>query len=1108
MSAVAATPVSPFKGLAAFEDSELDSLFFFGRERERAVLVANLLAARLTVLYGESGVGKSSLLGAGVMRELRALEPGAVVALHDTWSGSIDDALTEVRDVDDAYLILDQFEEYFLYHADDGKPGALLHDLPELLEGSRVNVLVSLREDSLARLDAFKARIPGVFGNQVRLEHLDRDAARSAILGPIARWNELTGESVEIEPRLVEAVLDDVSVGRDVEAPYLQLVLERIWQTERDEGSSVLRLATLLGLGGAATIVRDHLQGALEQLDADEQDVAASMFEHLVTPSGTKIAHRAPDLAEYANVPESALRNVLATLTRDRIVHSVDGSDRYEIFHDVLAEPIRAWRQQRRLERERLAARRRQRRLYVVSAASLVALAVVAGLAVWAFSERGSARAQARHARARELEATALQQLTIDPNRSVQLALTAAKREPGRAAEAVLRDALIQDRLRLVVHTGGEVRAVAISPQGDLVAAAVRGGRVLVADARSGRILHRLFAHGGVSGLGFLDARTLVAVSPHGVATAWRVRTGVHVFRSRRLAAGVQNGEVRFVPIAGRLADTLPHVRQLSVAPGGALTAARVSGPDRRVRVWVFSRDGRLLRILREIGIKDLTFSPNGRRLATASATGSTTIWNPRTGQRRDLRDTGKSVAAVAFNPDGTLLASGGQDSGVRIWTVEGGERRFYFFAHTNPVTTVAWSPDGRVVASASADRTARLWRAHGLVGEGSLAATLAGDTDAVNSLAFSRDGRLLVTGSKDGTARVWDARPDQELRQLGRGAGAAVAARWAGNSVVAAWASGIVRVFDAHTRRLVHRLREASGGGLTSLAASRDGSVVVAGTRDGTALAWDARTGGTLAPAIGIDPVLAVAVSPRGELAASGDKRGGLRLWNPHSGRLRWVAAQGGAVNDIAFSSSGMLATAGPRGAVLWSTTSRPPLHLLPTPAAALRVAFSTDGRLVGVAGADGNTRLWFTATGRPYRTFHGHRRAVTDLAFSANGKLLATSSNDSDGRLWNVTTGRGVHRLVAHFGPVAGVAFSPNGRWVATAGPTSAGLWPVTTGRLLFYLRGQTQPLTSVSFSPDGHTILTSSQDGTVETFSCEVCGELDSLMRVAEQRLARTR
>ena len=66
-----ARPISPYKGLASFEDSELDALLFFGREREREIVAANLVAARLTILYGTSGVGKSSLLKAAVARDLR-----------------------------------------------------------------------------------------------------------------------------------------------------------------------------------------------------------------------------------------------------------------------------------------------------------------------------------------------------------------------------------------------------------------------------------------------------------------------------------------------------------------------------------------------------------------------------------------------------------------------------------------------------------------------------------------------------------------------------------------------------------------------------------------------------------------------------------------------------------------------------------------------------------------------------------------------------------------------------------------------------------------------------------------------------------------------------
>ena len=72
---------SPYRGLAAFDDSELDALYFFGRERDTEIVVANLIASRFTVLYGPSGVGKSSLLLAAVARTLRELPEEPVVVV-------------------------------------------------------------------------------------------------------------------------------------------------------------------------------------------------------------------------------------------------------------------------------------------------------------------------------------------------------------------------------------------------------------------------------------------------------------------------------------------------------------------------------------------------------------------------------------------------------------------------------------------------------------------------------------------------------------------------------------------------------------------------------------------------------------------------------------------------------------------------------------------------------------------------------------------------------------------------------------------------------------------------------------------------------------------
>ena len=206
MSIFVSAPSSPYKGLAPFEDSDLDALLFFGREQESEVIAANLMAARITVLYGPSGVGKSSVLRAGVAHRLRQ-EQGVEVVVFSTWTGdpvtavieatggsdgSLASALEEAaaHAGGDLYLILDQFEELFLYHPGGGR---FAEQLAEVLRnpGLRVNVLIGIREDALARLDALKAAIPNLLANRLRLDRLDRAAGEAAIVGPIRRYNTL-----------------------------------------------------------------------------------------------------------------------------------------------------------------------------------------------------------------------------------------------------------------------------------------------------------------------------------------------------------------------------------------------------------------------------------------------------------------------------------------------------------------------------------------------------------------------------------------------------------------------------------------------------------------------------------------------------------------------------------------------------------------------------------------------------------------------------------------------------------------------------------------------------------------------------------------------------
>ncbi len=511
--ATLAAPPTPFKGLAPFGESELDTLLFFGREREIEVIAANLVASRLTILYGPSGVGKTSLLRAGVVTRLRRDEGAGVVVLS-TWSSDpidgllrameeearrvrsgvgidfrgrpLADALADWSDAigGELYVVLDQFEEYFLYH----ESGGPFDELAEIIRGRehRANFLISIREDALAQLDAFKTQLPNLFGNSLRLDLLDRPAATRAIVGPLERYNELAGdaEPVVAEDELVEEILDSVRAGQiqlgatgrggaedaadsgRIEAPYLQLVLERLWNVERERGSARLRLATLRELGGATRIVEEHLERAMSILSPQEQDAAAAMYNHLVTPSGTKIAHRAGDLARYASVDEAEAGRVLDRLTRERIVRAAeDGAagPHYEIFHDVLAEAVLAWRTQheadRRLAEERRQSARRHRRLLALAGIALVVVAVLAGVAAYALSQRGSAQDNAREAEARareadanDLAALAEGTLPTSPERSLSLALEASESAHTPSVESALRNALRTLRTTRVIE--------------------------------------------------------------------------------------------------------------------------------------------------------------------------------------------------------------------------------------------------------------------------------------------------------------------------------------------------------------------------------------------------------------------------------------------------------------------------------------------------------------------------------------------------------------------------------------------------------------------------------------------------------------------------------
>ncbi|MEO8597845.1 MAG: ATP-binding protein [Candidatus Solibacter sp.] len=508
---------SPYVGLVPYTES--DAPFFFGRERDQQRILANLFASRLTILYGASGVGKSSVLRAGIVNEVRdrieqsrqAGEPPEIAVVYfKDWKddvlgklrAAISEALVSLTGQDplrnlppatslenllvaagtgmggDLLLILDQFEEYFLYHAASAPDDfAVQFAAAANRSGLPANFLISLRDDAIAKLDRFKALIPNLFSNYLRIQHLTGEGARDAILKPVERYNALPDESkvqpgrYTVEAPLVGEVIEQAHRGRvligqvgqgrvaaaqtvsAVETPYLQLVMTRLWKEEVSDGSHALRSETLVKLGGAETIIKSHLEKALEGLSLGDREICARMFPHLVTPSGSKIAHTVPNLAKFAKVTTQEVEPLLKLLAGPdkRILTPVAPPDgragelQYEIYHDSLAQAVLDWQARYEAEREAGARAKEKHRVQVIAVTLFIAFVIAlgaAGVAAWQYHIASEERQHAQSAEeaARRAEAQALE-LKVE---SDQMHLIKEKAEAEKANNAELVKRLSQ----------------------------------------------------------------------------------------------------------------------------------------------------------------------------------------------------------------------------------------------------------------------------------------------------------------------------------------------------------------------------------------------------------------------------------------------------------------------------------------------------------------------------------------------------------------------------------------------------------------------------------------------------------------------------------------
>ncbi|MEH2002163.1 MAG: ribosome assembly protein 4, partial [Nostoc sp.] len=162
--------------------------------------------------------------------------------------------------------------------------------------------------------------------------------------------------------------------------------------------------------------------------------------------------------------------------------------------------------------------------------------------------------------------------------------------------------------------------------------------------------------------------------------------------------------------------------------------------------------------------VSSVVFSPDGQRLASASGDKTIKLWDVATGKAvQTLTGHSSAVYSVVFSPDGQRLASASTDKTIKLWDVATGKAVQTLTGHSDTVSSVVFSPDGQRLASASGDKTIKLWD----LATGKAVQTLTGHSDAVNSVVFSPDGQRLASASYDKTIKLWDVATGKAVQTL-----------------------------------------------------------------------------------------------------------------------------------------------------------------------------------------------------------------------------------------------------------------------------------------------------------------------------------------------------
>ncbi|MBG1245159.1 nSTAND1 domain-containing NTPase [Nostoc sp. NZL] len=1081
-----------------------------GRERDINNLIGRISRAdqKLTVIHGQSGVGKSSIVTAGLVPALQNRAIGdqiavpVVLQVYTDWARELGKSLSEAMSSDASLaiyadikleaviepealpydtpitivrilqqlkenadnhlitvLIFDQFEEFFFGYSDRNQKQEFDKFISDCLNIPFVKVILSLREDYLHRLLDFKhvSALEAINNNildkhiRYQLNNFSPEYAKAII-------KKLTERSqFNLEPALINALIEDLSTEfGEVRPIELQVVGAQI----QDE-----RITTLEEYQPYRPnkLIERYLKELIKDC-GPENERAALLVLYLLTdesnnrPFKTR-AELAAQLAELEDVDKLEL--VLDILVRSGLVVLFpDVPERYQLIHDYLVDLIRYLQQQEsslQVQLNQLRYKVEQSQAEIERLKSELSQNKQHFKLVDPHPQQGlDLLTELRELHKREeLSQLEIEQLRAELKEKELTAKLAESQKKQRLSEAQLNRslkialtasvlAILGLSISIVTAVDSEIKT--LSASSEALFASQKGIDSLKEGLKAGRKLQQAI---------WVDSYTREQVQ----TALYQAVSGLREYnRFDGHISGVNSATFSSVPPWGWQSH-----RSL-IASASA---------DTTIKLW--HPDGSLVKTLsgHEDVVNSVSFSPDSQIVASASQDKTVKLWSREGQLLANLLGHQGVVNSASFSPDGQIIASASTDKTVKLWsrdnkllkTLEG---------HDGAVLSVVWSPDGQTIASGSADKTVKFWNR-----DGKLLKTLLLHDDAVKSVAWSPDGKIIASASLDQTIKLWNLE-GKLLRTLSGHSAGVTSVSFSSDSKTIASASTDETIKLWNSEGVSLGTLKGHNNWVNSVSFSPDGRTLASASRDKTIKLWHWDDVLLRKPKVdNNDWVTSISFSPGGRTLAAASRDKTVKLFNREGKLIRSLTGHQGQVWGVSFSPDGKaIASASKDKTVkLWSRNGKLLNTLQGHNDTVLGVAWSPNGQVIASASKDKTVKLW-SRDGILLNTLQEHQDAVNWVSFSPDGKLLASASDDKNVKVWSVE-GKLLYTLTGHSRRVNGVAWSPDGQSIASVSiDSTVKIWS-RDGKLLNNLAGDGDSFISVSFSPDGKTLAASSDD-----------------------------